>query len=148
MSIKVCKLTEWGPLFAQKYSSCMGSEVMVASCIWDSADADIRPAGNGECDTATMDVVLQRQGHPRKLFSLPLLKLSYEKNKSYPSLTKHNYARNPSFSPFFFASRINPCLCFASAPIDLQNSPMTCKIAPLLQCMYTTSLQQNTLQMM
>lgn len=46
MSIKVCKLTEWGPLFAQKYSSCMGSEVMVASCIRDSANAGTRPAGN------------------------------------------------------------------------------------------------------
>jgi len=35
------------------------------------------------------------------------------------------HARNPNFSPFFFANLINPCLCFASAPIDLQNSPIT-----------------------
>lgn len=36
-----------------------------------------------------------------------------------------SHARNPSLSPFFFASRINPCRCFESAPIDLQNSVMT-----------------------
>ena len=34
-------------------------------------------------------------------------------------------ARNPRTSPFFFASRISPCLCLASAPIDLQNSVIT-----------------------
>lgn len=37
-------------------------------------------------------------------------------------------ARNPSLSPFFFASRMSPCLCFASAPMDLQNSVITCRI--------------------
>jgi len=34
-------------------------------------------------------------------------------------------ARNPSFSPFFFARRMRPCTCFVSTPIDLPNSLMT-----------------------
>jgi hypothetical protein len=52
-------------------------------------------------------------------------------------LEKKIYAKKPSFSPFFLASLINPCLCFASAPIVLQNSVITCichfiKLAPTI----------------
>ena len=35
------------------------------------------------------------------------------------------YARNPSFSPFFFASLITPCTCLLSTPNCLQKSLMT-----------------------
>lgn len=38
-----------------------------------------------------------------------------------------SYAKNPNFSPFFLAKRIKACLCLASAPIDLQNSVITCE---------------------
>lgn len=60
------------------------------------------------------------------------------------------YARNPSFSPFFFANLINPCFCFASAPIDLQNSPITCECnaipLPLswLNCFFPNTFLVNT----
>lgn len=39
---------------------------------------------------------------------------------------RSDQARNPNLSPFFLANLINPCLCFASAPIDLQNSVIIC----------------------
>lgn len=35
------------------------------------------------------------------------------------------HARNPSHSPFFFASRITACACFGPAPMPPQNSLMT-----------------------
>lgn len=35
------------------------------------------------------------------------------------------YAKKPSFSPFFFANRINPWICFWSTPICLQKSFIT-----------------------
>ena len=36
------------------------------------------------------------------------------------------YARKPSFPPLSLAIRIKFCLTLESAPISLQNSPMTC----------------------
>lgn len=49
---------------------------------------------------------------------------------------KSLHARNPSISPFFFARRINPCLCFVSAPTDLQNSVITCTRMKTEVCIY------------
>lgn len=39
------------------------------------------------------------------------------------------YARKPSFPPLSLAMRIKSCLTLESAPISLQNSPMTCEFA-------------------
>ena len=53
--------------------------------------------------------------------------LNISKSQDKIHVCGHHHARNPSLSPFFLARRINPCLCLASAPIDLQNSVITWK---------------------
>jgi len=62
------------------------------------------------------------KGHPQMLRA----SASIEHCEWYHVVLRLLYARKPSFSPFFFANLIRPCLNLASAPTDLQNSVMTC----------------------
>jgi len=57
----------------------------------------------------------------------------------------HDYAKKPSFSPFFLASRTSPCTCLLSAPILWPKDLITweCKEIPLprswLNCFLPTA---------
>ena len=77
-----------------------------------------RSIGNAWC-RVFLPRCLGGRGLPCSFFLFSLSSLLFENKKN------RSQARNPSFSPFFFARRIRPCTCFVSTPIDLPNSLMT-----------------------